>query len=458
MKFLPRIKSILISAFCIVLLLLFSFGNTAPSYAMTSVNDSQLELSYSQNQGTLLAESPIAKCIASKDWVTNPNPPNEIPGGGTDFCQFYQFSWQWFLYLMSPSKSDPSIRNFQDTKNYPILQANNKINSCKSNATEPVFFVRMVKDQKDQAEFILPERIDQAGSGATIYAQNGDVVFYSISFGRDLCDAPTTGNLPVNTTEIKTAWKTIDEAEKADYIWITADVIPETGVGKPVKETLGLVGYHLVRGTSKHPELIWSSYEHKSNAPNCLKPSTVNASNWSFLSQTCSQCLANPTPDCFKSCKYNQAQKASSLTTKTPSEICRVYPEGTAPGDNKGDENITDVDSLNEQLVGPKGILTSLSSDDPMAIMANYFNIGGLWVSDISQPSSNTANQRGSLQLASPVMETTFQGGLALDGSMITASTKNVVNCFVCHQYTPKKTASSHLSHIFDDIVTQRSQ
>ena len=51
-------------------------------------------------------------CPASSDWVTNPNPPSKIPGGGTDFCQFYQFAWQWFLYLMSPSASDASVRNF----------------------------------------------------------------------------------------------------------------------------------------------------------------------------------------------------------------------------------------------------------------------------------------------------------------------------------------------------------
>ena len=36
-------------------------------------------------------------CAAAASWVTSPDPPQEIPGGGTDFCQFYQFGWQWFL-------------------------------------------------------------------------------------------------------------------------------------------------------------------------------------------------------------------------------------------------------------------------------------------------------------------------------------------------------------------------
>ncbi len=389
--------------------------------------------------------------MASADWVTQPNPPSEIPGGGQNFCQFYQFSWQWFLYLMSPSGSDPSLRNFQVTQNYPILQIDE--DSCSSSSTEPVFFLRMVKDPDDAAEFILPERIGQAGGGATIYDQNGNVVFYSIAFGRDLCTAPDSGNLPTDTTEIKTSWKVIDASEKADYIWIDADVIPEDG--EPIKETLGMVGYHLVRGTPEHPELVWTSYEHKSNAPNCLNPAAPPADNWSFLSESCSNCLANPDSSCFDACQYNQAQPAMSLTDMTPSEICRIFPEGTAPGDSKGEENIIDVDALNEQLVGPNGILSSLPASDPMAVMANYFNIGGLWVSDPSQPASSD-NQRGGLQLANPTMETTFQGTLTINNSTIQASTDNGVNCFACHNYTPNETASTRLSHIFDDIVKQR--
>ncbi|NER31033.1 MAG: hypothetical protein F6J89_26295 [Symploca sp. SIO1C4] len=451
MKLPQKFRFVLKGIACFLSIWLFlGFYNAAPLHALSDFNSN--ELSYTANTDTLLAQSYSTPCLASADWVNKPNPPSEIPGNPKTqtFCQFYQFSWQWFLYLMSPSASDPSLRNFQDAKNYPILQVTG--DSCSSNATEPVFFIRTVKDLKDAGEFVLPERINQAGDAATIYAQNDNVVFYSIRFGRDLCTASNQGNLPTDTTEIKMAWKTIEEAEKANYISIDADVIPETGT--PVKETLGLVGYHLVRGTPEHPELIWSSYEHKSNAPNCLKPSAAPANGWSFLSESCSQCLSSPNQSCFDSCKYNAAQKATSLTTDTPSEICRIFPEGTAPGDNKGEENITDVDTLNQQLVGPGGILTSLPANNPMAVMANYFNIGALWVNDTSQP-ANPDNQRGGLRLENPTMETTYQGTLTFNGSMIEASTQNGLNCFSCHIYTPNKTATSKLSHIFDNIHGQ---
>jgi hypothetical protein len=391
-------------------------------------------------------------CAASASWVNNPNPPDEIPGGGENFCQFYQFSWQWFLYLMSPSAGDPSLRNFQVQANYPLLQVSG--DSCSGTATKPVFFVRVIKDPDDSTDFIIPERINQAGDQATIYDQNGNVVFYSIVFGRDLCTAPDSGDLPADTMEIKMAWRVIDEADKANYVWMEADVIPDNNTEVIVPETLGLVGYHLVRGTAQHPELVWATFEHKNNVPDCLGPPSEPAGGWSFLSASCAACLSSPDSNCFNTCKYNVATKAADLMG-TPSEICRVFSDGTAPGDNKGAENVADVDALNDQLVGPDGILSTLPASNPMAVLANYFNVGALWVSDPSQPATS-ANQRGSLQLANATMETTFQGTLTLNGSSIQASTSGVVNCFGCHNYTPGQTATTHLSHIFDDIVEQR--
>src|SRR5690606_35460032 len=152
--------------------------------------------------------SELTLCEANPGWVTNPRPPDEVPGAGENFCDFYQFSWQWFLYLMSPSAENPELRNFQVASDYPVLQVDQ--DSCEHPSNQPTFFVRTVKSDDEGSEFVLPERIDQAGSGATIYDQNQNVVFYSVAFGRSLCDAPDSGNLPADTTELKIAWKVID--------------------------------------------------------------------------------------------------------------------------------------------------------------------------------------------------------------------------------------------------------
>lgn len=97
------------------------------------------------------------------------------------------------------------------------------------------------------------------------------------------------------------------------------------------------------------------------------------------------------------------------------------------------------------------------------AVLANYFNVGALWLSDPangsafpsapgSGQSQNPANnQRGSLRLANTVAETVHQN--------VDFSENFVSNCFGCHQYSgtsqpAKNTTSGNLSHIFDDIVT----
>lgn len=393
-----------------------------------------------------VAELKAAACPASSDWVTNPSPPAEIPGGGENFCQFYQFAWQWFLYLMSPSEANPEIRNFEDTANYPILQASGTDSCADTENSAPQLFVRRLKDGDHTGESVVPERIGQAGGGAIIYDQNSNVVFYTIQFDRGLCDADHSGNLPVGTTELKLAWRVIEESDKPNYIWMEADIVPSEG--KDIKDLLGLIGFHLVKGTAEHPELVWASYEHKNNAPNCT--GIQMKKDWSFTSADCANCLANPTQDCLDSCKFNQAKAASDLTG-TPTEICRVFGDGTSVHDNKADENFLDIDTLNDQLVGSDGIIAKLDSSNPMAVLANYFNLGGLWVSDPSKPAT-ASNQRGSLQLANPVMETNFQGSISIKDGKIINSTDGVVNCFACHIYKPGKTATSGLSHIFDDL------
>lgn len=394
------------------------------------------------------ATPPPPNCPASQSWVTSPNPPQEIPGGGTDFCQFYQFAWQWFLYLVSPSSSTPGAdRNFEVQQNYPLLQASGT-NSCTSTSNTPVFFVRTLKSADPFQPFIVPENIGQAGTGgAVIYDKNGNIVFYEVRFSRNLCPAPpTSGNLPTGTTEIKTAWRQITQAE-APYYFTNQAVIQ--GVSKqPV--LLGLIGFHLFRTTAQHPEGVWMTWEHGSNDPDCLQPQPAPASGWSFTNAQCAQCLATSTtgPLGCASCNFNTAIVSTTLTG-TPSEICRVYRDGSGPMDAKVDENIADVDTLNAQLVGPKGFVTQLPATNPVAVFANYYQVGGLWVSDPSQPASSS-NQRGSLQLANTVMETTFQGDFTATGSGVMRT--GAVNCFGCHSYTPGSTATSGLSHIVDDI------
>lgn len=396
-----------------------------------------------------LAAAPAAAaqpaCAADKSWVTNPSLPTEIPGGGTDFCQFYQYAWQTFLYLMSPSGDSAGDRNFEVWQQFPTLQATGT-DSCNVEPSGPQLFVRTLKADAEDETFVIPERIGQAGDEATIYDQNGNVVFYDVRFSRNLCTAPATGDLPAGTTELKSSWRVLKAGQTDGYF--TMDAVIQGVSTEPV--TLGMVGFHLFRTTPDHPEGVWMTWEHTGNNPDCIEPQPAPPAGWSFTSAECAKCLASSSngPLSCASCSFNDASPSSSLTG-TPTEICRVYPDGTASGDHEAAQNVADVDALNQQLVGGGGILASLPAADPMAVFANYFNVGGLWVSDPTQP-SNSSNERGSIQLSNTTMETTFQGDFQSTGSgyVITGA----VNCFDCHGYTPGSTRTTGLSHIVDDV------
>jgi hypothetical protein len=395
-------------------------------------------------------------CDASAAWVSNPlNPPTEIPlGANAQICQFHQFSWQWFISLMNVVGDN---RVFQDEANYPLLQAQG-VNSCTTTGTKTRLFVRTQKDDDNpNDDFTLPERIGQALGDVAIYDQNGNVVFYEVRFSRDQCslDQNTATMFPPGTTEIKVSYRVITEADKPNYVWINADINGDGNVG--TDELLGMVGFHLVKSTALHPEFIWATFEHKLNAPDCQATPAPNPPAWSFTSATCAGQLPNsidPT-----TCNFNMAAKGAGISGGPPTQICRVYHDGSKPGDDKFDTNVANIDSLNTQLVGVNGFITALPDSNPLAVLKNYMLVGALWENDITQPSSNLANQRGSIQLANTTMETTAQMATPAFSPIPYTGTGNLQtakNCFACHNYTPNNNVT--LSHTFPLIQGSGAQ
>lgn len=394
---------------------------------------------------------PPVACNASNIWVTSPSAPSEIPNNGPTLCEFHQFSWMTFLALMNPPGAGAD-RDFQDEKQYPLLQAPGT-NSCAPNAAQTRLFIRNGKDDDGPGDdFILPEKIGQAGGGAILYDQNGNVVFYEVRFSLNECtqDPAKTQFTDPNTTEIKVSYRVITEFDKPNYVWIKADI---DGDGKvEANELLGVVGFHLVKSTPLHPEFVWATFEHKSNVPECQVAPDPNAKAWSFLSAKCAAELPNSVAS---DCTFNipPVPQNPGITGGTPTPVCRVYHDGSMKGDNQVDANITDIDMLNTQLVGPTGFVTVLPDTNPLAVLKNYMLVGALWESDITQPSSNLANQRGSIQLANTTMETTFQMApnftpVAYTG---TSNLQPATNCFACHGYVPNNNVAQ--SHIFKNIL-----
>ncbi|UCX03642.1 mannan-binding lectin [Shewanella glacialimarina] len=419
-------------------------------------------------------------CSADASWFTTPSLPAEVKQsngpGDSSFCDFYQFSWQTFSYLMAKSKTNPDVLNFQDTSQFNELEVNTDgtpANSCDDKHDSHVLFIRSTKPQENGTTFTIPERIGQAGGGATIYDQNENVVYYDVRFSKNMCDVKAIQqkqNFPGGTTELKTAWKVLGaNDDPSKFITMDANITPVKADQKDSKTTqLGMVGFHVAVATPNHPEFIWATFEHKQNSPDCTLPESTT--DWSFASQACTASLK----DNKANCDFNNPTKQTDITGAA-TEICRMYPYGSSLGDANFDENTGSIKTLNAN------VQPYLTGD--FKVLANYFNVGALWVSDITegsyitptngQPVSQIGNQRGSLRLANTVAETEYQdvntAAINLNpdqknlASASSPSAGFVSNCFGCHNYTgtassASNTTSNSLSHIFDDIAVGSNQ
>ncbi|GIU19270.1 hypothetical protein TUM4261_41080 [Shewanella sp. c952] len=414
----------------------------------------------------------LKSCIADPKWFTSPSMPSEVKtnkSGDSSFCDFYQFSWQTFAYLMAESKNDPSVINFQDNTQFNQLELNldgSPANSCDDKHDSQVLFIRTAKHEENDTDIVIPEIIGQAGGSATIYDQNGNVVYYDVRFSKNMCNVKAIQqqqNFPAGTTEMKTAWKVLGENDDPnDFITMDANITPVVSDQSDTKKTkLGMIGFHVAVATEAHPEFVWATFEHKVNAPDCTLPQTTTG--WSFASQACASGLKNNQA----TCEFNNPTKQSNVTG-TPSQICRMYPYGSSEDDHKFNDNVDSIKSLNAS------VQPHLSGN--FAVLKNYFNVGALWVSDTKKGSytkptngqavTQTSNQRGSLRLANTVAETEYQevntAAINLNGKS-SPSAGFVSNCFGCHNYEGSSsnisnTTSNSLSHIFDDIAVGSMQ
>lgn len=391
-------------------------------------------------------------CSADPSWIIDPNnPPAEIPlGENAQICQFYQFSWQWFINLMyAPNGTE---RNYQSQANYPVFVGPTN-NSCTNNVETSKLFVRTQKDAHTTAEdFTLPTGENQALSDAVIYDQNGNIVLYEARFDRNMCNvAQGSKTLPAGTTEIKSSWRKITEAEKPEYVWLQSDTNANGTLDSD--EIYGLVGFHLVKSTALHPEFIWATFEHRKNAPDCQKKGNpASDKNWSFASESCAGSLPNPTANC----EFNKTldHDSSPSMTGTPTEICQVYAQGTNPGDNQSEKNRDNIITINAELNVMFNLLPEASS---LAVLKHYELVGGIWENDVTKPSSDESNLRGSIQLANTTMETNAQQGFGTapgyDGIPYTGPTnlQPAAQCFDCHGYSGPD-SNAQVSHIFSKI------
>jgi hypothetical protein len=351
-----------------------------------------------------------------------------------------------------------------------------------SKDTGALFFMKRLRklenfDKTELVQKVVLDKktlfVDLAGSfheteqgqadGGVLMAQNGSLVYYSLSVNNVYAlyrtmkgvTVPAGTSFPTNAAslaainafatangkapviddialaiEIKTSWVEaagLPDAEK--FIKMKA-VVPEYDKTNPNDWVpngtktieLAMVGCHVVGSASGHPELIWGTFEHVSNDPAVAytyrNTSSVNTNvpqnttgPWVF----CASGSTGPFNEMHMSMSGSHIVNNTGFTI-SPSNVIKTMPWGLPGGSANGN---AEVISTNNKV---RGLL------DPADIRVNYIQTGTTWTIFGAAPTSG--NQVGTNKLANSTMETFAVGS----------------NCFSCH--TTNKTT---VSHIFDD-------
>lgn len=378
-------------------------------------------------------------------------------------CDFYKWAHRMFLWTMSPVQGalvldSPVFFNvaFSSTGGTYIPNGSNR------------FALRGAKPQSIQSG-------GQAGGNDTLMALNGSLVYFGVNANDVYAwfnTAVTNGAIPVGTPfpssqaeldpivayaklkgvdlpdakaltmEIKSAWVDFATlADKSEYITMPA-VVPNYKRVSPtnwvidaqiptVPKTLALVGIHVVGPVKGHPEMVWSTFEHKRNAPDNAyyvsgkrQPVPFNSKGkWTFMADAGTQAGALVAQMTVSSA--DGSITATPGNTIRANNVYRVMPWGNDGSTSASAANNSRLISLNGDIRRMLGALGD--------VRANYFQVGAVWTRDGSVPANpgDTSKQAGSLRLGNATMETYHQA--------------NTPGCFGCHNAT----SSIGTSHMF---------
>lgn len=460
--------------------------------------------------GGTVTENGAVTAPSSVTFTTdNPN-----AGEGPQICNFYQWGAQMFLWLTSP-EGDGLV--LDGAAIYNVLPANaDGVRQFQNAASVDALNVVLRSEKGD----VIGE-VTQAGfSGGTLMSQGKSVVYYGVHTNdvyadfltlqkntilgsnithfpanaddlqavQDYVDGNNLGPLVAPDTlvmELKTSWVEASTVSPiSDYITMPAIIPTYTSnaantVWTPSGETqttLALVGMHVVGTVQDHPEFVWATFEHLSNAPDVgywynnggtdpVEFPYDASGTFNFLATGTAAAGTNVECMTTQENKDTGAEEIVAETNKDGSVVCtggivpsdttRTRPWGSQPYSPTDVSNGTVTQEVFDKVVTNNTELVSLNTDvlsqlktgDPRK---NYVQTGGIWTTTPStggnapipnQGGDQSAQMRGSLGLYNATMETYSQA--------------DAMNCFVCHSLPGDATNSFgafELSHIYSQI------
>jgi hypothetical protein len=439
------------------------------------------------------------------------NPANSLAFESSSNCNFYKWSEQMFLWLTSNGQkynggntvlespvfyvvSSPDSNGYRGLMQYKkddLLDAStniNRINTEEGQATDNVlldkngnllYYITFANDVYAAQLNMAIENPSSVTRFPTTQAELDNIAAFAKK------SKPSLTLLEPNTLaiELKTSWVKLEKGmDKADYITIESDIpvydkrndSTWTLNGQMTKATLALVGMHIVGSAAGHPEMIWSTFEHKSCSPNARyqyvnkegKIADVapdNSGTWLLNN--------NPQDTTIETANKSYAQfdsKNNAITGRTdtagniidfikPSNTRRMLPWGSVYNIQPNKNDLTPY-SNSLVIAVNNAVINKLAGNDARK---NYIFIGSTWTTgtvpngkpyDPNNPSKRDSVAIGTSALANSTMETDFQVK-----SLTVTSINAIHTCFTCHSGTldPKvfEEKKVGLSHVFKPLM-----
>jgi len=437
-------------------------------------------------------------------------PANSLTFDDSTNCNFYKWGAQMFLWLTSPTPEGPVIFNspvFFDATYTGELDKDGFATFDLTRNTNPDDLPTSLRSVKTEDQVAIDE-IGQADTYVLVTPEN-DTAYFGVhvndvyaAFAQMHLDAASdpdyfaesallATNFPTTpdqldfitaktfpnggefydaetlTMELKTAWVPASDVDNPEnYIRITgvvpgieknADNTTWTLTGTPEQRELALVGMHVVGSAKGHPEMIWASFEHVSNAPDL--PYNYNTTDgttptlftpgsegdWTLFNGDNIPATVVPTAQ-YAPADQSSTGGAINAIGDGPIgfvPVARLNPWGFQPLSTSAANDATDLLSLNNT------VMTALAAQGD--VRAFYYQIGSIWTGG-NIPTSATDNIKGGDRLANTTMETFHQFP---DGKTIPGAGKSsfeAKNCFFCHSSDANNGLGT--SHVFGDVAS----
>ncbi len=414
-------------------------------------------------------------------------------------CDIDQFSWNNFLYLTGDDgNGHPRFMSFAPW--YKALPESGK--SVWSGQYAPLQAAQMQSNRNHL----------QAGDAFHLLDVNGNTVTYDIRVNEDFVNyiadhgmytteainkavadyknnnqsasaiwlPPTEKKSKKSVMEIKTSWRNYGSNQAS----CPADIMHcEQDSGGT---WWGLIGLHLVQKTPNHGEMVWASFEHIANAPDCQaggsNPIQKNPSGlttgWNLFNYDSYTEAGGKGTDC--SIPQTGVESPLCLTNPNPSgdnktwvsiNVCRSDQLPPAVNCDSASSDLAVTSCLNSnvqatlsnkwknyQLIGAEwgSWGAAFGQVTPLIGCFNLYDGTGPGVGSLGSSCTNpaptgenTMTIAGTTHLANTTMETWMQKGISLTtGQGKSAETWTQQDCFSCHQ-PPTASYQGDMSHLF---------